>query len=332
MKRAVCVFATVGLIVLAGTTALAADRILWATTGIQSGHYAYAVAAAKAINAHSGDKVDVTVISSGGSTDNLSRLSRGQIQMALTSWDLVYQAYRGIGRYEGKAQPKIRALWLYDVSLSFYVVRADSGVTTLEGLAGKKWNAGGRGTASEQLAQQILTAIDVKPDYFIASITDAVDAVKDGRAIGYAKAGTSTSLDASTLELKATTPIRVLGFTPEQVTRIKAKTPYISFRSLEQGEVEGVGAITTPLVSVGQIAYDDSLTDEQVAAILDGVIKGQALTAAAFPGAGAVDIPKDTIAEAAAMGLPLHTGAVKYFRSKGFSVPDSIVPPEMKKK
>jgi len=190
MRKQFVRLATLGAALLFAQGALAADRIAYGSTAIGSVHYTYAVSAAKAINTHSADKVNVTV-------DNLARLARGQINFGLGTFETVYQAYKGLAKFSGNPAPKLRILWVHSASMQFYVVRADSGVKTLNDLTGKKFNAGQRGSATENIVQQILAAVDVKPDYFVATLSDAVAAVKDGRSIGYTKAGSRTSLDGS---------------------------------------------------------------------------------------------------------------------------------------
>lgn len=305
----------------------AADRIAFGTTALKSVHYTYAAAAAKAINEKSGDKVDLTVISTGGAVDNLNRIGQGQINMGLGTYATIYQAYKGLGKFEGKAMPKLRGLWLHSPALQAWVVREDSGVKTIADLNGEKFTPGQRGSATEQLVIQMLEAIDVKPDLYRASLGDAVDAVKDDRAIGYAKAGGTAVLDGTTLELMAFTPIRLLSFTDEEVAKVKEKLPFISFQKYKDKEVQDFPAFTAPVQVIGQFALSDSLTDEQVMAILEGVVDNPDPQVAAFPSFGKLNVMQDSVN---LISIPLHSGAVKFYRSRGIDVPDHLVPPEMK--
>jgi len=314
-------------IMLTGASAWAADRLAYGSTATRSAHYTYTVAAGKAINTHSGGNLDVTVISTGGAVDNLGRLARGQIHMGIGTFATVYQAYKGLGKFEDKAMPKLRSLWVHGAAFQAWVVREDSGVKDLAGLAGKKFTAGQRGSATEQLVNQILDTIGVKPDYYVATLSDAVAAVKDGRSIGYVKAGRGKSLDGTTLELKAFVPIRVLGFSPDQAATVQGKFPFITFASFKKNEIQGVDAFTAPVQVVGTFALADSVTDAQAEAIIKGIIEGHDIQAAAFPSVKDFDIAERSLA---LLNVPLHAGAVRYYRSMGLAVPDHLVPPEMK--
>ncbi|WP_373089398.1 TAXI family TRAP transporter solute-binding subunit [Sneathiella sp.] len=305
----------------------AADRIAYGTSAIKSVHYTYAASAAGAINEKSGDKVDITVISTGGAVDNLKRIGQGQINMGLGTYEIVYQAYKGIGKFEGNAMPKLRALWVHTSALMAWVVREDSGIKTVAELAGKKFTPGQRGSGTEQLAIQMLEVINVKPEFYRASLADAVAAVKDNRSNGYVKAGGTGVLDGSTLELMAFTPIRLLNFTDDEVAKIKENLAYINFQKYKDNEVENFPAFTSPVQVVGQFALTDSLTDDQVIAILEGVVDNPGPQVAAFPSFGKLDVMQDSINLST---IPLHSGAVKFYRSRGLEIPERLIPPEMK--
>ncbi len=309
------------------TGAMAADRISYGTTSLKSVHYTYAVSAAKAINTYSGDNVAVTVISTGGAVDNLKRLSRGQIKMGLGTYSTIYQAYKGIGKFEGKPQSKLRGLWVYATALQAWVVRKDSDIKTLSELDGKKFTPGQRGSATEQLVIQMLEALNITPDLYRTSLSDAIAAVKDNRSSGYVKAGGAAALDGTTLELRSFTPIRVLSFNPDQVRAVNDRFPFIRFTTLKQDEIEGIPETTSPMQVIGQFAYNDSLTDDQVVAILTGIIDGKKIQEAAFPDIKKIDIIQTSLEM---MTIPLHAGAVKFYRSRGAVVPDHLIPPEMK--
>ena len=308
--------------------AFAQDRISFGTTRTQSSVYGYAVAAAKAINTESGDKVNLTVVATGGAVDNLARLSRNQIQLGLGNMATVYQQYKGIGKFKDKAAPKLRGLWTYQTSRQAFIVRKDSGVTEISQLTGKKWTAGQRGSGTENLVTQVLDAIGVKPDYYKATLADALKAIKDRQSIGYAKAMQGKSLDATSRELDATIGIRILGFTASQQKTITEKFPFLSMTTFKDGEVSGHPGFSTIASVSGMFTYDDVLNDEQVMAILKGVFEGKKIQEEAFPPFRNRDIGEETLAN---IPIPLHAGAVKFYKAKGYAVPDRLIPPEMKK-
>lgn len=332
--RRVPIWAAIALTILlfcalcvGGPAQAAPDRLLSGSTSTSSSHYVYAVAAGKSINEVCGDKLNVTVVATGGAVDNLERIDRGQIHFGLGTYATFFQAYKGLGKYENNARPKIRALWLYSVNSSNYIVRADSGITTLEGLNGQKFCPGLRGSATEQLVQQILGLVGVKPDYYRGSLADAVAALKDNRIVGYAKAGAGLYLDASTKEIQAFNKITILDWPPDKVAVVEKAMPFLNFARVPEGLNPGIPPYTTPVQCIGYISYSDSLSADQVYTLLKGVHEARQYQEAAYKAMVGFDIGKETLTYTK---FPLHAGAVRYFREQGYEIPENLIPPEMK--
>lgn len=305
---------------------LAKDRIAYGTTAQSSVHYTYAVAAAKAIN-DSDAGLDVTVISTGGAVDNLTQIGRGQIQMGLGTFATIYQAYAGLGKFEGQAMPSLRGLWVHSPSTQAWVVREDSGVTDLAGLEGKPFTPGQRGSATEQLGIQMLEVLGITPDLQRLTLADAVDAVKDGRSIGYVKAGGAGTIDGTTLELQAFVPVRLLSFSDDQTAAVQKALPFVSFASYADGEVGGFPAFTVPVQVIGEFTTAEAMTEDQVIELLTAIADNVETQATAFPDFVQIDLLQDSVD---LINIPLHAGAVRFYRSRGIDVPEALIPPEMK--
>jgi TRAP transporter TAXI family solute receptor len=305
----------------------AADKLMMGTTATTSSHYVYAVSACKAINTFAGEKINVTAVATGGAVDNMERIHRGQLPFGLGTWAAFYQAYKGIGKYQGKPRPKMRSMWLYSVNTQNYVVRQDSGIKELDDLNGKKYCPGLRGSATEQLVQQILEIIGVKPDYFRGSLSDAVAAVKDNRISGYTKAGAGLDLDGSTKELKAFTKIRILNWPANKAAKVQDALPFVNFVDVPEGKIPGIPAYTTVVQAIGFICYDDSLTNDQVYTIVKAIHDGKKYQEAAYPAMKGFNIPEMTMK---LTKIPLHPGAIRYYKEIGVEVPAHLIPPEMK--
>lgn len=324
-------FTTWALVLLLGATAYAdaqaQERISFGTTRTQSSTYTYAVSAAKAINSISGDKVAVTVISTGGAVDNLARLSKNQIRLGLGNLATAYQQFHGTGKFEGKAAPQLRALWTYQTTRQAFLVRKDSNITELSQLTGQKWTAGQRGSGTENLVTQMMDALGIKPDYHRATLADALKAIKDNNSVGFAKAMQGKSLDAASRELDATIGVRILGLNADQKKVVKEKFPFLAIADFKDGEVSGHPAFSTISSASGIFTYADMLTDDQITAILKGVFDGKDIQDEAYPPFRNRDIAAESLAN---FPIPMHKAAVAFYRERGYDVPDHLIPPEMK--
>ncbi|MBI5966381.1 MAG: TAXI family TRAP transporter solute-binding subunit [Deltaproteobacteria bacterium] len=304
--------------------ALAASKKLLAmgTTQAASSHYAYFVAVAKVINTKMPD-VNITVVETGASVDNINRIKKGELDLGLTTIHLQYQAYHGLGPWQGKAIKDQYVLWVYQPAPQNFVVREDSGVKSVYDLTGKPFNPGMRGSATEKTAESILDALGVNPKYYRGGTEDAVAAIKDKRVVGYVKSGAGiTSLDASTLDIATFTPIRILGFSSEEINKVQAKYPYLSPITIPKGIYKEIPSYQTFAMLIGAVVKKD-LPEELVYRMVKAVWEGFDEQVAAFPSVKGVNLPQLTLETCT---VPLHPGAIKYYKELGLKVPEHLIP------
>lgn len=314
------------LAVLWSTLALAgpaagAEKLLIGASSASSSQYGYFVALSQLINAKV-PGVESSVVETGATVDNLRRIARDQVDFGLVTTNVGYQAYVGQGAFDGKKVDN-RLLFVYSPAPQNVVVRQDSGVTSIAGLAGKRFNPGLKGSATEKTAEAVLKALGVAPEYVRGSTTDIVDAVKDNRAIGYVKSGVGDKLDGSTLDIATFTPVRVLSLTPEQKKIVAAKFPDLSVVDVPAGAAEGVPAYSTWSFGLAVHARP-GLSDAVAYQIAKAVFEDRTVQAAALESLKGVDLVKLTLDNGT---VPFHPGVVKYLKEKGIAIPARLMPP-----
>jgi TRAP transporter TAXI family solute receptor len=324
--RAIAAGCLAAALVLGGTGAAQAQkkRLAMGCTQTASSHYAYCVGAAKAINL-AVPEVDVTVVETGATVDNLKRMMKGTIDYGLVTPEQVYLAWKGQENWKESPFPDIRVMWMYTVSANYVVVREETGIKTIHELAGKKFNPGIRGSATEKMTETVLADLGIKPDWQRMGTADAVDAMKDKRIVGYAKAGNGFALDASTMDIATATPVRVLTFSEAEMQKVKALRPHIPWVKVPAGSIKGLGEFWTTAIIVG-FAAPKSFPDDLVYRIVKAVSEGLEHQKAAFKGT-TDDIPRLTLETSQS---PLHAGAIRYYRDRALKVPDHLIPAEAK--
>lgn len=308
-----------------GSPASAQKRNLaMGSTQTSSSHYSYFVGAAKAIN-QLVPELNVTVVETGATVDNLKRMQKGQLDMGLVTADQVYLAFKGQDTWKDAPFEAVRHLWCYSVSANFVAVREETGIKSLSELTGKKLNPGIRGSSVEKQTELVFGILGIKPEYQRMGTADAVDAMKDKRIVGISKSGIGFALDASMMDVATQTPLRVLPFSEEDMKKVQAVRPYLPWIKVPAGSIKGMGDFwtTASLVFVaGTKAMPADVAYKIVKAIWEGQEhQPQAVMAAAFRN------PRATMEHAIS---PLHAGAIKYYREIGLKVPDELVPPEAK--
>ena len=313
--------AVAAAVLCAGTTlASAQQKLLIGSTSSSSSQYGYFVAVSQLINSKV-KGVDSAVVETGATVDNLRRLDRKQIDLGLVTTNTGYQAFAGKESFAGKPVD-VRLLWVYTPAPQNVIVRADSGVTSLAGLAGKKFNPGLRGSSTEKTTEAVFKLLGVNVDAVRGSTSDVVDAVKDNRAIGYVKSGAGNKLDGSTLDIATFTPIKVLSLTDEQAKKIETEMPDLGVVDVPAGAADGVPAYKTWSFGLAVVGRAD-LPEDEVYNIVKAVMEDSSVQSNALAELKGADIAKMTVDYGS---IPLHPGAAKYLREKGLTIPQRIAP------
>lgn len=291
-------------------------------TQSSSSHYGYFVAVAKVINTRVPD-VNISVVETGASVDNINRIKKGDLDLGMTTIHLQYQAYHGMGPWQDKPIKDQYVMWVYQPAPQNFVVREDSGVKTVYDLAKKPFNPGMRGSATEKTVEAILDALGIVPDFYRGGTEDTVAGIKDKRLVGYVKSGAGVStLDASSMDIATFTPIRLLDFTPEDIKKVQAKYPYLSVINIPKGIHKDAPAYKTFAMLIGTVVKKD-LPEDLVYRMVKAAYDGMDEQVAAYPSIKGTNLAELTLETCT---VPLHPGAVKYYREIGLKVPDALLP------
>jgi len=303
--------------VLSTGMAQAEKKLLIGTTSSSSSHYGYFVAVSQIINKKVAG-IDASVVETGATMDNLRRIKRKQIDLGLVTTNVLFAAYNGIGSFEGKPV-KSKLLWVYAIAPQNVIVRADSGINSLAELTGRKFNPGLKGSATEKTSDAVFKALGIAPEAVRGSTGDIVASVKDNRVTGYVKSGSGMNLDASSLDIATMTPIKILGLNTQQKQKLAGAMPELSIVDVPQNG--NYPAYTTWGFAVAASASPD-LDDETAYQIVKAICEDKEEQAAAFSGAKGVDFIQYTLKYAT---VPLHPGAIRYFKERGVDIPARLI-------
>lgn len=296
-----------------------AQKLLIGTTSSSSSHYGYFVAVSQIVNKQVAG-IESSVVETGATMDNLRRLDRRQVDIGLVTTNVMHHANAGTADFAGKAVTS-QLLWIYSLAPQNAIVRKDSGVKSLTDLAGKRFNTGLKGSATEKTTDAVFALLGIKADVLRGSTGEVVAAVKDNRAVGYVKSGAGLKLDASSREIATFTPIDILGLDSAQKAKVAASMPELSMVDVPADSKLGIAAYTTWGFGVGAAA-SAGLDEKTAYAIVKAICEDKSVQAAAFSEVSGVDIAEMTLKFATS---PLHPGAVRYFRERGLDVPARLI-------
>lgn len=304
-----------------------------ATSPPPSMYYGAAVIATATMDRYSSGNISVACYGlPGGTPAHYERLRDGEVEMILSNAVSDYQVYHGVDPYLGeKALPDLRILFYFGPSPLHIVVRADSGITSMAGLAGQKFGAGFLGTMSADMTVAIVDkTLGIKPEWVERSLADLITDVKDRRIVGVSKLSTMLGVESSIQELMATTPMSLLGFTPEQEATIKAKYPYVSWHTIPAGTYPGQTEDKRVVGFPVGMAVGKDMPEEVGYELFRALHMHWKDCVDVFPVWKGLDIGKFALETLQGTGTPLHAGVVRYLREKGYKVEADRVPPEMK--
>jgi TRAP transporter TAXI family solute receptor len=311
--------APLGLALFTGAT-LAQGQLSISTGGTGGVYYPVGGGYAELVNNYIDGYTAVAEVT-GASVENVALISRGESDMALALADTVYQAYTGTGALEGNALPNLRSIGVAYSNSVQIVTLANSGITSLQDMVGKRVSVGAPGSGTEVSAQTILEAngityADIQEQRL--NFNETAAALRDGQIdVGFWSVGAPTS---SILDLSTGRDIVVLSLSEEEVEKALAADPTFARYTLPantyRGQSETVSTVGTPNVLVVAAEMDEQLAYDFLSVLYGHIDEIVAIHPSA----------NETTAEnsIASSPIPLHPGAIRYYEEQGLSIPDRL--------
>jgi TRAP transporter TAXI family solute receptor len=307
---------------LLAATPVAAQQLSIATGGTGGVYFPIGGGIAELIDSHIEGASAVAEVT-GASVENMGLISRGDSDFALALADTVYQAYTGTGAFEDRQIGEVRALLSVYPNAIQIVALADSGITSLEDLRGKRVSVGAPGSGTEVNAQAILEANGITYDDIDEqrlNFNETADALRDGDIdAGFWSVGPPTS---SIMNLAATRSITMIPLSEEEIAAAQELEPVFAPYTLAAGMYDGMDE-DVPTISIPNVFVVHEDMDEELAyAVTKMIFERIDDLIAIHPAAN------DTTVEftMASTPIPLHPGALRYFEEIGAEIPDDLRP------
>ena len=164
-----------------GEGAQAGGTLTFATGGTGGVYYPYGGGIANLLSSEL-DGTVVTVQETNASVDNMQLLASGQAQLAFALGDVVSDAVNGENTFT-EPLPVCSLGNIYN-NYTHVFTTAETGITTIEDLRGKRVSPGAVGSASEVTADRIMQAAGIDPQADIEraqlGVAETVAAIQDG--------------------------------------------------------------------------------------------------------------------------------------------------------
>lgn len=294
-------------------------RIVIATAGTAGALYPMGVAMAETINRHV-KGFSASAEASAGSLENLRNLSEGNVEWGISANEVAYMAFKGTDRYEGKAMPKLRSLFGTLLSVVQIFAPADSPLKSVADFKGKRIGMGAPGSGGELAGKKVLSyyGLDyksVKPEFM--DNPSMVSALKDGTLDAFII--THPLKSAALLDLTLNFKVKMIGV---EDAGFYKKFPYYTKMEIPAGTYKNVDVpVPTPTSRI--VMYTTTkMSAEDIYSLLKGVWENSGEWINVHASVKKYTSLKDALG---GLGIPLHPGAVKYYKEKGMTVPDILL-------
>lgn len=306
----------------ASSPAFAQEQLSIATAGTGGVYYPLGGGLAEVINQHV-DGYAATAEVTGGSVENMGLIAMGDADLAIALGDTVHQARTGTGRFAGQQLDMVSGLASLYTNMVQIVTLADSGITSLSGLTGKRVSVGAPGSGTEVNAKAILAANGMSYDDIEEqrlNFNETADALANGDIdVGFWSVAAPTS---AILNLATTQSIHMIELSAGEIAATRAADPIFARTTLKGGTYTGVEEDVTVLGIPNVLVVSAEMPDELAYALTRTLFEHIDKLSMIHPAANqtTVEFTLDT------MPIPLHPGAARYYEEIGAAVPDRLLP------
>ncbi len=313
------VTAIAATVALTAPAVTAQEQFITIGTGGQTGvYYVVGQSICRLVNRGTAEhNLKCTAPSTGGSIANINAIAAGDMDMGVAQSDWQYHAFNGSSEFEGKQVSDLRAVFSVHGEPFTVVARADSGAESFDDLFGKRVNVGNPGSGQRATMSVVLDALGKSESDF--SLASELKPAEQSAALGDNKVDaiiyTVGHPNGSIQEATSTIDAKILPVTGEAIDKLVSENPYYAKATIPGGmyagtdnDVETFGVKAT-FVTSANVSEDVVYT--VVKAVFDNFDRFKGLHPA-FANLKEEDMIAD------GLSAPLHPGAEKYYRERGW--------------
>lgn len=245
-------------------------------------------------------------------TPNVDAIQRGTTELAIATGGEAYLAYKRGTTAEARAHTKLRAIASLFLTAVKIVARRDSGIHRVADLRGQSVAVGPLGSPAERVSGLILDAYGVGRDDVRAVFEAGPDITNQMRQHRIAAVFVFTPFrSALVTEIMQSVDVRLIPIERDKIALIQNQAPFLKSMAIPAGTyAKQSDDVSTVGVDVLLLCRDD-VSEELVYQLTRTLFEAAQELAAAHPAARDIDADR-----AAAVPIPLHPGAARYYRER----------------
>ncbi len=252
-----------------------------------------------------------------GSVTNIKAMSQGWHHFAVAQSDINWQAYNGKGKWKGRPYEGLRSVFSIHAETVMLVARADAGIRSVNDLRGKRVNIGDPGSGFRKNAVDVLRIYGMEDWWNDISdrelvVGEAVRALRRGKIDAFFY--TVGNPWGAGIELARHTKIRMIPIDAPGIKKLVADRPYYVATAIPGGIYKGVGKAVPTYGVKATFVTSEEVSEKIVYDIVKTVFDNLDRFRMMHPAFATLQ-PQDMLQ---ALSAPLHPGAVRYYKEKGW--------------
>ena len=313
-------FAAVAAAFAAAPAAQAQQKFITIGTGGVTGvYYAAGGAICRLVNKdRAKHNIRCSVESTGGSVFNVNTIKAGELDMGVAQSDVQFNAAKGVGQFQKDgAFNELRAVFALHPEPVTVVARKEANVKSFTDFKGKRFNVGNPGSGTRASLEELIAAMGWKlSDFSLASELKADEhgpALCDGKIDGffYLVGHPSANIQDPTTVCGA----KLVSVTGPAVDKLVKEKPYYAKATIPGGLYPGNDQPTQTYGVLATFVSSSKVPADTIYAVVKGVFDNFDEFKKLHPALANLD-PKSMINDG--LSAPLHDGAVKYYKEKGW--------------
>jgi uncharacterized protein len=288
------------------------------TGGVTGVYYAAGGAICRLVNKDRAKHgIRCSVESTGGSVFNINTIKAGELDMGVAQSDVHFNAAKGMGPFKDGPFKELRAVFALHPEPVTVVARKEANVKSFADFKGKRFNVGNPGSGTRSSLEELIGAMGWKlSDFSLASELKADEhgpALCDGKIDGffYLVGHPSANIQDPTTVCGA----KLVSVTGPAVDKLVKDKPYYAKATIPAGLYPNNPQPTQTYGVLATFVSSSKVPADTIYAVVKGVFDNFDEFKKLHPALANLD-PKSMITDG--LSAPLHDGAVKYYKEKGW--------------
>jgi uncharacterized protein len=289
------------------------------TGGVTGVYYAAGGAICRLVNKdRAKHNIRCSVESTGGSVFNVNTIKAGELDMGVAQSDVQFNAVKGVAQFQKDGPFKeLRAVFALHPEPVTVVARKEANIKSFADFKGKRFNVGNPGSGTRASLDELIAAMGWKiSDFALASELKADEhgpALCDGKIDGffYLVGHPSANIQDPTTVCGA----KLVAVTGPAVDKLVKEKPYYAKATIPGGLYPGNDQPTQTYGVLATFVSSSKVPADTIYAVVKGVFDNFDEFKKLHPALANLD-PKTMTTDG--LSAPLHDGAVKYYKEKGW--------------